>query len=187
MLERKHALVLISGGIDSYACVRFLLDHKWKVTGLFVNYGQLAARHELKAATAIAKSLKIKKHTIHLDLQKKFGVGEVQGRNGLLAMAAYSFSSHTTRIIAMGIHGGTAYYDCSASFAERIDALIGEYSSGRTHFYAPFVSWSKGSVYQYFKQKKLNIDLAYSCEKGKGSPCRKCQSCKDRERFYEAG
>jgi 7-cyano-7-deazaguanine synthase len=47
-------LVLLSGGIDSAACLDFYLDLGRTPCALFVDYGQLAARAELRAALAVA-------------------------------------------------------------------------------------------------------------------------------------
>ena len=47
-------VVLVSGGLDSAACVDFYQQQRLAVSGLHVTYGQPAARHEAAAATAVA-------------------------------------------------------------------------------------------------------------------------------------
>ena len=47
--ESSHVLVLLSGGIDSSACVPYYLSQGVIVSGLFVEYGPAAAELERKA------------------------------------------------------------------------------------------------------------------------------------------
>ena len=49
------AVILLSGGIDSSACIKFYLDLSYKVECIFCNYGQPAADAELAAAQSITK------------------------------------------------------------------------------------------------------------------------------------
>jgi 7-cyano-7-deazaguanine synthase len=175
------ALVLMSGGVDSYACAHFLKTSGHRPMGLFVNYGQAALRRERTALKRIAKRLKVKTIEISLDLNRPFGEGEVPGRNGLFAMAAIAASPKGTSLIAMGIHAGTPYYDCSQLFVERMDDFIREYSQGAIRFAAPFSDWSKSQIFDYCYNSNLDIALSYSCERG-GNPCGSCSSCQDRTR-----
>jgi 7-cyano-7-deazaguanine synthase len=177
------ALVLMSGGVDSYACAHFLKKSGLKPFALFVNYGQAALKRERAAVKKIAADLKVKQSEISLDLNRPFGEGEVPGRNGLFAMAAIAASPKGTSLIAMGIHAGTTYYDCSELFVERMDHFISEYTQGAIRFAAPFATWSKSQVFDYFYGAGLDISLPYSCERG-GTPCGKCTSCLDRARNH---
>jgi 7-cyano-7-deazaguanine synthase len=45
--------VLVSGGIDSAALLAFYLRERFDVRALFVNFGQPAARQELRPARAV--------------------------------------------------------------------------------------------------------------------------------------
>ena len=48
------AIVLLSGGLDSMACVHFYLKMGYEVSALFCDYGQPAAPQEREAAICIA-------------------------------------------------------------------------------------------------------------------------------------
>jgi 7-cyano-7-deazaguanine synthase len=139
----------MSGGIDSMACAHFLIGQSFKVSGLFVDYGQSACPPEQTAVSAVAKSLRIPLERASFVSKRRYGAGEIPGRNGLLTMAALAVCSPNTRIIGMGIHSGTPYYDCSPAFADRIDALVQEYTSGLTRYLAPFLSWTKQDIFEY--------------------------------------
>jgi 7-cyano-7-deazaguanine synthase len=181
-VSRQHATVLLSGGIDSAACAHFL-KKSFFVEALFVDYGQAASQQELIASRAIATALEISWSTALAKLGKHFGVGEVPVRNGLLVMLAAASCSPHTNLVAMGIHAGTPYYDCSPAFAEKIDLLLQEYSRGQLQFFAPFLEWSKLEVYEYCRGENLDLSSTYSCQAGGNIPCGCCLSCQDRVRL----
>jgi 7-cyano-7-deazaguanine synthase len=83
-------------------------------------------------------------------------------------------------ILALGIHSGTTYYDCSPAFMKAITELVAEQTDGTLTILAPFLEWSKKQIYDYFTSAKLPIDLTYSCEVGADEPCTVCNSCRDR-------
>jgi len=83
-------------------------------------------------------------------------------------------------LIALGIHAGTAYYDCSEHFVGHLNALLSGYCNGRTVLAAPFLSWSKHSVYDFCAKNEIPIHLTWSCEIGPVTPCGRCLSCEDR-------
>lgn len=174
------ALVLISGGIDSMACAHFLSNRSYEVSGLFLDYGQAAVQAETAAVTSVADSLRIQIRKVTVAHMPPYEPGEIRGRNGFLAMLALMVSAPGTAMIATGIHRGTPYYDCSAAFAERMDTLICEYTSGITRYFAPFLEWSKHDIFQYCLQEHLDLSLTYSCEAGTLPPCGTCASCVDR-------
>jgi|GEM_PF-555853 len=178
----QRALVLLSGGIDSAACAHFL-QKTFRVDGLFVDFGQGALAQERIASRAVAAALAIGWSEASLRLEKRFGSGEIPGRNALLLTLAAAAKPTGTSIIAMGIHAGTPYYDCSPAFAEKVDALLQEQSGGDLRFLAPFLTWSKAEIYEYCRQEGLDLSSTYSCEAGGDSPCGCCLSCQDRLRL----
>ena len=54
-IDNSEVLVLLSGGIDSTACVNFYIEFGRPPRGVFVDYGQPAALNEIQAARAVAK------------------------------------------------------------------------------------------------------------------------------------
>jgi len=142
-LQQEHqngtAIVLMSGGIDSMACAHFLLGQAFSVKGLFVDYGQMARDREEGAVSNVARALGLPLLRVCFLSECQYGPGEIPGRNGLLTMAALAISTTETRVIATGIHRGTTYYDCSPAFAERMDTLLREYTSGTIRYFAPFL------------------------------------------------
>lgn len=175
------AVVLLSGGIDSAACVRYYLDLGFQLRGLFINYGQSARDNEGESAVKIANYYGIPLDRFSLSPAKHFGPGEIRGRNAFLIIAAFLFYPKFKGILSIGIHSGTPYYDCSQQFISDITTIIDAYAGGEVRIDAPFLAWDKSIIYAYCKEKGVPIHLTYSCESGTDPPCGKCLSCKDRE------
>jgi len=174
------ATVLLSGGIDSAACARYLQDEGRTVSCVFIDYGQAAARPERRAAMALAELLHSKLSIISVDAQQHFGVGEIVGRNAFLALAALTLCKMKSGVLALGIHAGTPYYDCGPAFLISINRLVAEYTDGCTRVVAPFISWTKRDTFDYYVGAGFPTSISYSCEAGKVPSCGACASCRDR-------
>lgn len=176
--------VLLSGGTDSAACVAFFRAAGREVTGVFLDYGQAAAVPEAQAATRIARHYGIDLRQVTVRSGRAFGAGEIMGRNGLLVFAALTCTGLREGSIAIGIHAGTSYADCSRDFFERVRDLIADGSGGSITLEAPFVDWFKHEVMAYSDRCGVPRDLTYSCELGTNPSCGRCASCAD-VRIYE--
>jgi 7-cyano-7-deazaguanine synthase len=176
-----QTIVLLSGGMDSAACAHYLQRNGHTVCGLFVDYGQKAAGPEERAVEQVGTLLGIQISRLKVLSPQSYGCGEIPGRNAFLIFSALmTFGHDKPSAIAMGIHGGTPYYDCSPAFVESISRLVSEYTDGRTRVIAPFVDWVKQEVFEYCAEAKIPIELTYSCEAGEVPPCGFCVSCRDR-------
>lgn len=175
-----EATVLLSGGIDSAACAWFLRDHGYFVRALFVDYGQKALLFERRGAEALSSAMGIELDCVSVVAPTKFGAGEVTGRNAFLVFAALLASRPRAGVIALGIHSGTTYYDCSPAFALGVDRLLAEHTDGLVRLSTPFITWNKKNIFDYYKASGLPIDLTYSCENGQMPTCGTCLSCLDR-------
>ena len=75
----KHCVVLMSGGIDSSAALAACREPGIPLSGMFVDYGQPAARSEWEAAQRIASHYQIEVEKVEL------GVSLVSDRGEFLA------------------------------------------------------------------------------------------------------
>ncbi|MFT4115959.1 7-cyano-7-deazaguanine synthase [Bradyrhizobium sp.] len=178
-----HASVLFSGGIDSTSCVHFFKKGGHEVRGIFVDFGQAAARREEAAVDVLSGKLSIPVVKLRASSPTKFGAGELVGRNLFLIASALLLGRCHDGLLAFGIHSGTNYYDCSRSFLSRVEVLAQECSDGRVSVVAPFVDWSKDDIFSYFKAAALPLNDTYSCEAGAVPTCGICASCRDRVRL----
>lgn len=176
-----RCLVLVSGGVDSAACIDFYVRQGFRVDALHVDYGQLAAAREFDAATAIASHYGIRLRFIRLVGSRPKPASELLGRNALLVFAALMEIEAPAAILALGIHSGTPYYDCSSSLIAAVQSIIDGQCNGRIRIAAPFLKWTKREIWDYCLAHQVPIDLTYSCERGLDPPCGICLSCRDME------
>lgn len=172
---------MLSGGIDSTACIYYYLSQGFNIKGLFIDYGQSPAKKEKFSAVKIASHYDIKLDIVQFRGFGKYQKGEIKGRNAILVLIPLLLYTKFNGVISMGIHKDTPYYDCSESFVNDIKVIINGYTNGEVTLDAPFLKWNKKMVYDYCKLNKIPIHLTHSCEVGVDKPCGKCLSCKDRK------
>jgi 7-cyano-7-deazaguanine synthase len=179
--SHRQAIVLFSGGLDSTACVHLLRKNGFNVTGLFIDFGQIAVEPEKRAVKALKQRLAIQVESIRMAGFGDLSSGELPGRNLLLISAALFHNRGRQCVIGTGIHAGTNYYDCSQQFLASVNLLACAHSDGCISVVAPFAKWSKHDIYRYAVAEALPIDDTYSCEQGAVPSCGHCASCRDRE------
>lgn len=179
--KEATALVLLSGGIDSAACVHYYISQGLQVEGVFVDYGQEARDREFSSSSQIASHYGIKLNRLNLEVPHTFAQGEITGRNAFLLLAAILAYPGHRGLISLGIHSGVPYYDCSDSFVKDIRKVLEGYADGGIILDAPFLKWDKRMIVDYCKSNDVPIHLTYSCENGGDIPCGTCLSCRDRK------
>lgn len=180
-IQRNEGHRAIQWGIDSAACVRILQTKGFDVTGLFVDFGQLAVEPERRAVAALKEHLAIHVHSVQITGFSGLSQGELSGRNLFLIAAALFHSKGHPFVIGIGVHAGTSYYDCSQSFLSYVNLLASAQSDGRVSVLAPFATWSKRDIYDYVCTEALPVNCTYSCEQGTIPCCGLCASCRDRK------
>jgi len=178
------ASVLLSGGIDSAACTAFYLSQGLSVQGYFVDYGQAAGQKEAVAARRVARHFAIPLTHLKLTTGRPKSAGLIAGRNAFLIFAVLQEMETPAGVIAIGVHSGTSYYDCSAGFITRVRAIVEEYTDGAISVASPFLDWTKREIWEFCVAKDVPLDLTYSCELGQEQPCGHCLSCKDLEALH---
>lgn len=178
---KPEVLVLLSGGLDSYACLHFYRDAGRIPAALFVDYGQPAARDEEAAARSIASHLDVEIRLARWQYKKPKNTGLIRGRNAFLLTAALMECLPEISIVAIGVHDGTEYPDCSPTFIDKMQIIYDLYTGESVQVAAPFLTWGKNEVHAYSTENRLELGLAYSCEAGGIPPCGECLSCRDSE------
>lgn len=181
--ELVRAAVLLSGGLDSMATAALLLRQGHRVEGLFVDYGQASAERERAASEAIASALRIPLTTCNALGLRPPDPPNLPGRNGLLLHIALHVLTPIQGLIAIGIHSGSIYPDCTEAFIDSVQRLFDLYTGGTVSAVAPFLTATKEAIWQYCQDERLPVDLSYSCELGLEQPCGRCLSCDDRRRL----
>jgi 7-cyano-7-deazaguanine synthase len=177
----RNTTVLMSGGIDSAACAHLLAWQGNTINAVFINHGQAAAAAEERAVREITTRMGANLSCYSVLGSEPFTAGELVGRNAFLVFTALFLTRARPGILAMGIHGGTPYWDCSEGFAREMEKLVAEHTDGKVVFVAPFLTWSKSEVYEYFLTTGIDVSVTYSCEAGTIPVCGRCASCRDRK------
>jgi len=186
MIGEKEVLVLFSGGIDSTACIYYYKQLGFHVQGLFIDYGQKSSKHEKTAVTKLSKYFEIDTQLIRINSNLLIKDGEIQGRNIFLLSVALLNFPYLKGLIALGIHSGTNYLDCSEEFVKRAQEIFDLYSNGNITIDCPFIAMSKEDIFEFCRMKEISLKDTYSCEYGSDiQPCGKCLTCKDLLKLYE--
>ena len=172
--------LLLSGGIDSAACLAFYLKQGFLVECLHINFGQRAFLHEGAAAKRIAHHFSVPLKVLRWIGSTDFQEGEIAGRNAFFLMGALTEIGADSGLLATGFHAGSSYYDCSPEFLSAMQTVFDGYCDGRVILTAPFIKWSKQQIFAFCKSEGVPTDLTYSCERGTEQPCKECLSCRDR-------
>lgn len=174
-------LILLSGGLDSTACTHLYVKQKKKVSAIFIDYGQLAAQKEKVASRKVCEyyGINLKEVTFNgLPSQKG---NYIQGRNLFLVSAALLSANMKSGIIAIGLHAGSPYPDCTENFISSCRSLFDLYNDGTIYLSAPFLKLTKQNIIQYIIKHNVPLEITYSCELGLKQPCGQCSTCRDLE------
>jgi len=160
-LTNSKVVVLLSGGIDSAACVNYYLSRGHDVSSLFVDYSQPSVGQESEAAAAVAKHYSISLHCLTVS-GCVVSKGYVRARNAMLLTTALMNFRHRSGIISLGIHAGTPYTDCSPEFVQGMQQIFDLYEHGRVRIDAPFIEWTKLDIWSYAKAQNVPLHLTHS-------------------------
>lgn len=205
MKKNKHALMVLSGGMDS---VTMLHEYASEIE-LAVNfsYGSNHNARELECARSHCAELGIE--LIEIDLSfigRYFHSSLLEGpdaipdgeydfdnmkstvvpfRNGImLAAAAGLAESHGLDSVMIANHAGdhALYPDCRLSFIKAMSKAVQEGTYEGITVNAPYTLLSKADI--ALRGKRLGVDYAttYSCYKGGEKHCGRCGTCLERRR-----
>jgi 7-cyano-7-deazaguanine synthase len=164
--------------VDSALTASMLLDEGAEVAALFIDYGQPAADAERSASCDIARTMNLPWRDLTVRGLLVQAAGEIPGRNDLLiASASACFPHHD---VALGVHAGTGYPDCSPAHRQAWQQLLDVQHGGTTRLLTPLIDLTKGEVFALAARAGLPLDKTHSCESS-NQPCGTCRSCKDRE------
>lgn len=168
---------MLSGGVDS-AVVLALLSERAAPAAIWVDYGQPAAAAERQASKAVAAHYSAPWAEMSARGLRPPGHGEFPGRNDLLVAAARAAAPLSS--VAIGVHAGTGYADCSPQWATAWQTLLDAQHSGSVRLLTPLLRLAKSQVYILASELAVPVDVTHSCEAAP-VPCGRCCSCGDRQ------
>lgn len=177
MREGPACAVLLSGGVDSALVTALLCRTSLKVEAVWVDYGQPAATAERSASRTIAAHYALQWSDVSVRGLAPPRAGEIPGRNDLLVTIARSAAPESS--VAIGIHAGVPYFDCSPTWVAAWQAKLDAEHFGAVQLLAPLLHMSKVEVFRLARRLRVPLEAAFSCE-ASNEPCGSCPSCKDR-------
>lgn len=212
-----HAVVLLSGGLDSVTCLALAQSQGFSVTALSFDYGQ---RHnaELTAARNIARHYGVKDHRVaHIDLGAMGGsaltdaalavpetesegipITYVPARNTVFLAFALGVAEVTqAEAIYIGVNAVdySGYPDCRPAFIEAFQTLANlatkvgvEGASVRIE--TPLIAMPKSEIIHTGLKLGVDYGLTVSCYQAdaQGHACGRCDACRlRRDGFLAAG
>jgi 7-cyano-7-deazaguanine synthase len=215
MSVASKAVVLLSGGLDSYTTAAIARDLSFDVCALTIKYGQRHAQ-EILAARTIAEALGVRAHReIAVDLASLGGsalLGDgdvpkggpdphgipstyVPARNTVMLSLALAWAEVIGAYdIFIGVNAldYSGYPDCRPEFIEAFErtaclATKAGVEGGRFRIRAPLISMTKADIIRRGLSLGLDYGLTRSCydPSPQGVPCGACDSCVLRSRGFQ--
>jgi len=210
-----HAVVLLSGGLDSATALAIARERGFACHALSVDYGQRHAA-ELDAARRVARSGGACEHRImHVDLagiggsaltDRAIAVPEspsegipvtyVPARNTImlaLALAWVEVLGARDMFIGVNVLDSSGYPDCRPEFIESFGRLAAlatragvEGSPCRIH--TPLIGWTKAEIIREGTRLGVDYRQTVSCYQAdaEGSACGRCDACRLRRAGFAA-
>jgi 7-cyano-7-deazaguanine synthase len=182
-VESRDVAVLLSGGVDSALVLALLAADGRKASAVWIDYGQPAAPAEREASKAIASRYGAAWTELVVIGLAPPSAGEFPGRNDVLV--ALAAAAAPGRSLAVGVHAGSGYADCSPPWIEQWQGLLAVQYHGTVCLLAPLAHLTKVQVYALAHHVGVPTHLTYSCEAA-AVPCGHCSSCADRQ-MLDAG
>lgn len=211
----SKAVVLLSGGLDSYTAGALAREAGFDLYALTVKYGQRHG-HEILAARKIAESLGVKGHReLAVDLaalggSALLGDGEVpKGGPQLNTIPSTYVPARNTVMLALALAWAevlgaydifigvnaldySGYPDCRPEFIEAFEktaklATKAGVEGGEFRIQAPLIAMTKAQIIRRGLELGLDYGLTHSCYDPLpgGAPCGRCDSCVLRARGFE--
>ena len=201
----RHRLVLLSGGLDS-AAMLYLSPVDW-TKAMFIDYGQVSAKLEERAARALTAEREITLEVVRVgDLARlgagtlarataiSFADGETQsqreewfpGRNLMLsAIGAISLARAGGGELAFGALSDS-YRDARPTFFESVEKVIDASLPSDIRIKLIVPSASRLEVLREAYAAGLEPRLSFSCNRRDDRHCWRCTSCQDRSQLIAA-
>lgn len=214
IMNKRKAVVLLSGGLDSATLLYVALAKGLEAHCLIFDYGQRHKKEIQKAAT-IAKRAKCHYHIVKiampwkgsslLDKRVKLPVHKViksnvipstyvPARNIIFLSFAVSLAEAIgAKAVFIGANAidYSGYPDCRPAFFDAYAKVIRKGMKSGVEgsvikIVVPFVKMTKADIIRVGQKLNVPYALTWSCYKGGKRPCGVCDSCRLRQKGFDA-
>ena len=205
----SSALVVYSGGLDSYTLLNKALQNFKKVEAITFDYGQ-KHKKEIDYAKNNCLELGITHKVIKLDIadllsnsalvgdskipegnydKEKMKQTIVPNRNMIMISIAASLAiKNKLQHLWYAAHAGDheIYPDCRPEFIQKLGDVLSICDYHEIKFEAPFMNLSKQQIVAEGVKMNLDYANAWTCYVGGEKPCMKCSACLERKSAFAA-
>ena len=213
MTEKKLAVILLSGGLDS--CVTAAVARQdYQLAFFHANYGQRTVHRELRAFRDLAvffqprytfeaelnflghiggSSLTDTNRSVPVDAIEPPGLPStyVPFRNTIIIAAAVAWAEViSARAIFIGANlvDSPGYPDCRPEYYQAYEKLIELGTGPDTHItlQTPLIHLDKAGIIRLGLELGAPLELTWSCYQNEGLACGRCSSCRLRLKGFAA-
>ncbi|WP_414501209.1 7-cyano-7-deazaguanine synthase QueC [Zymobacter sp. IVIA_12111.31 C1] len=207
----RRAVVIYSGGMDSFTVLHKAIAQGFEVHALSFNYGQRHSR-ELESARKVCAQLGLSHKVV--DIRAIHGLidnSSLTNNDQALPTGDYDEGNMTSTVVPnrnmillslaigyavnidaehcfYGAHGGdhAIYPDCRPEFVEKMQdvARIANYTPVEVH--APYLAASKADILADGIAMGLDYADTWTCYLGEEAACGECGSCRERLAAFAA-
>lgn len=214
-LMSKKAVVIYSGGMDSFTMLGCLRTNGWELAALSFNYGQRHSK-ELDYAEAVCTRYEIKHHVIDLRVlnpllqgssltsdvdvpeghysQENMKATVVPNRNMIMISIGIGYAvSLDYDHVYVAVHAGdhAIYPDCRKEFIAALSNVSQIANYRPVTVQAPFIDIDKEQILiegAAHGLKENDYAFTWTCYNGRDKACGRCGSCVERlEAFHKTG
>jgi len=208
-MSKPKAVVIYSGGMDSFTLLNRVVSEGYDVYALTFNYGQKHVK-EVEVASKVCQQLNIPHKILDISpinqlMQSSSLVGNedvpeghyeaenmkstvVPNRNMILLALAigYAVDIKADKVF-YGAHAGdhAIYPDCRPEFVHAMNAVAGIANYDPVSIETPYLNSSKGKILKDGLSMKLSYEHTWTCYNGREKACGKCGACVERLEAFE--
>lgn len=203
-MSKPKAVVIYSGGMDSFTLLNRVIKDGYDVYALTFNYGQKHVK-EVEVASTVCKQLNVPHKILDISpinqlMQSSSLVGSIEvpeghyqadnmkstmvpNRNMILLSLAIGYAVDIVASkVYYGAHAGdhAIYPDCRPEFVHAMNdvAKIANYEP--ISIETPYLNSSKGEILKDGLSMNLTYENTWTCYNGREKACGKCGACVER-------
>jgi len=208
-MSKPKAVVIYSGGMDSFTLLNRVIKDNYDVFALTFNYGQKHVK-EVEVASTVCEQLSVPHKILDISpinqlMQSSSLVGTadvpeghyeaenmkstvVPNRNMILLSLAigYAVDIKADKVF-YGAHAGdhAIYPDCRPEFVHAMNAVAGIANYDPVSIETPYLNASKGEILKDGLSMNLSYENTWTCYNGREKACGKCGACVERLEAFE--
>jgi len=208
-MAKEKAVVIYSGGMDSFTLLNKVVNEGYDVYALTFNYGQKHVK-EVEVAKTVCEQLNVPHKILDISpinqlMQSSSLVGNeevpeghyedenmkstvVPNRNMILLSLAIGYAVDIKADkVYYGAHSGdhAIYPDCRPEFVHAMNAVAGIANYEHVSIETPYLNSTKGEILKDGLSMDLSYEHTWTCYNGREKACGKCGACVERLEAFE--